>query len=485
MTTPETAVSLPPAEEIQTQSSNQVEKKSSWIRAVQNKLELKNHVIEVEVVNGSSTVEIPDDLIQNSVPLWDDFLEGKFLAPAPHVAKIHVIVNKIWPLGDKSIRIDVFSVSETTVKFRIKNAQTRGRVLRRGMWNIADIPMIVSKWSPIIEEAEPEITTIPMWVKLKNVPNKMYSWDGLAFIASTVEKPVRLHPETEQCTSFEEAKVFVNADMTKELPKVYRFKSKMGVDAQVEFVYPWLPSRCTICSKWGHMEKSCKQKGKSETQAKVLTIDTVKILSRADTILEEKQSVPATVSTKNLNMEEAQVSNTEDPLVENEKGNGKPEDGISSDPPTVIGDRVAAEEIWSIVSPAKSGRSTEKVPDTEKSVGSPSRFAVLHEMEGAEDRDDDINEEINTSGKNEESQYVEIEEEKEVEEEAKEEREEGELKHTVEVVDTKIQRGERAIRRPTPRLKKDSNRPEAGKEAPTIREPIPSVSGRRRNSRKP
>lgn len=46
-----------------------------------------------------------------SVPLWDDFLQGKFLDTAPHVAKIHIFVNKIWPLGDKNDRIDVFAVS--------------------------------------------------------------------------------------------------------------------------------------------------------------------------------------------------------------------------------------------------------------------------------------------------------------------------------------------------------------------------------------
>lgn len=56
------------------------------------------------------------------------------MSDAPHVAKIHVIVlNKIWLLGDKSIRIDVFAVNKTTVKFIIKDKATRLRVLRKGM----------------------------------------------------------------------------------------------------------------------------------------------------------------------------------------------------------------------------------------------------------------------------------------------------------------------------------------------------------------
>lgn len=158
-------------------------------------------------------------MIANFVPLWNDLLEGRFLEKTPHVARIHYIVNKIWPLGDKSIKMDVFEVFETTVKLRIKNADTRKRVLRRGMWKIANIPMVLSKWALEEEEAEfEEITTIPMWIIMKNVPHRMFSWKGLGFIASAVGKPKRLHPDTLLCNSFEETKVFVEANMTKELP---------------------------------------------------------------------------------------------------------------------------------------------------------------------------------------------------------------------------------------------------------------------------
>lgn len=169
-----------------------------------------------------------------------------------------MIVNKIWLLGDKSIRIiNVFAVNKTTVKFRIKDKATRLRVLRRGMSNIADIPLIISKWSPIAKQEEPEIKTIPMWITLKNVPHQIYSWSSIGFLASVVGKPIRLNPETELCSNFEEAKVFVEADMSKELPKMYWLRSKSEIDAEIEFAYPWLPPRCSLCSKWGHLVSSC------------------------------------------------------------------------------------------------------------------------------------------------------------------------------------------------------------------------------------
>lgn len=71
---------------------------------------------------------------------------------------------------------------------------------------------------------QPEIKIIPMWVTIKKVPYSMYSWKGLGFLASVVGEPKRLHPEIELCNNFEEAKVFVEADLSKELPKSHQFK---------------------------------------------------------------------------------------------------------------------------------------------------------------------------------------------------------------------------------------------------------------------
>ena len=85
---------------------------------------------------------------------------------------------------------------------------------------------------------------------VKNVPPKYFSWKVLSAITSPLGTPKKLHPDTEACKSFEEAKVFVEVDLTKKLPKFFAFKSEKGGDTTVEFVYPWLPPRCTDCSKW-------------------------------------------------------------------------------------------------------------------------------------------------------------------------------------------------------------------------------------------
>lgn len=86
-------------------------------------------------------------------------------------------------------------------------------------------------------------------------PNVFVGWDR--FLASPVGEPKCLHLDTAKCKRFDESKVFVEVVLSKELPKSFQFKSEKGVDAIVEYEYPWLPPRCGTCFKWGHLLEDC------------------------------------------------------------------------------------------------------------------------------------------------------------------------------------------------------------------------------------
>ncbi|XP_010513220.1 PREDICTED: uncharacterized protein LOC104789184 [Camelina sativa] len=237
--------------------------KRSWVSMVKDPARLEKVDLAVEDVDGMPTVQIPDSVFEGAQPLWEDFLIGKFLAKAPFIGGIHALVNKIWTLGDRSIKIEVYVVDHYTVGFRIQDTRTRERVLRRGMWNLCGVPVVITKWSPIVDTKQEELTKVPLWVIVKNIPPKYFSWKVLSAITSPLRVPQKLHSDTEACKSFEEAKVFVEVDLTKNLPKHMSFKSGKGGDTVVEFVYPWLPPRCITCSKWGHTNSDCLTKVKA------------------------------------------------------------------------------------------------------------------------------------------------------------------------------------------------------------------------------
>ena len=91
---------------------------------------------------------------------------------------------------------------------------------------------------------------------MKNVPLNRFSWQGISFVASPVGSPVRLHLETTQYLNMDVAKIFVKADLTKDLPKKMNFNIQ-GQDILVEYTYLGLPSKGIKCGKWGHTPKMC------------------------------------------------------------------------------------------------------------------------------------------------------------------------------------------------------------------------------------
>lgn len=69
--------------------------KGNWVRAVQGEQKgLMKYEVNVVMKDGVGSIMVPDE-VKDASPLWDEFLMGIFLDKAPHIAKVHAIVNKI------------------------------------------------------------------------------------------------------------------------------------------------------------------------------------------------------------------------------------------------------------------------------------------------------------------------------------------------------------------------------------------------------
>ena len=93
----------------------------SWVKVATNKKSLKKYEVEVSNKDGVHMVEIPDEVLENSTPLWEDFIVGKFLDLAPHVAKVHMVLNKIWKYGDPTAKIEVYEVNGKMMRFKVSS----------------------------------------------------------------------------------------------------------------------------------------------------------------------------------------------------------------------------------------------------------------------------------------------------------------------------------------------------------------------------
>ncbi|KAG2329568.1 hypothetical protein Bca4012_020878 [Brassica carinata] len=198
-------------------------------------------------VHGSvASVDLPEELLVNSKPLWSAYIVGHFMGDAPHIGKVCAIVNRICP---------------KTVLFRIDNPQLKARVLKRNFWHIADIPIVVQEWSPKTASARPDLTAVPLWVDLTGVPDHLFSQNGLTFFGDTIGRTVKLHPNTERCVRLDVARLLVVMNLEKPLPTTNTVR---GSGETLSVSYPWLPPRCLGCKQWGHTDKNCTKNKKSK-----------------------------------------------------------------------------------------------------------------------------------------------------------------------------------------------------------------------------
>lgn len=259
------------------------------------------------------------------------------------------IANKIWAFGDKSQKLDVYEMDEKTMRIRITSEKVRDKVVRRGMWNIAGVPMVVSKWSPVEEDST---ATLPLWVHLSNVPLSMYSWEGLSFITSAAGIPDHLHPETLACTNLETAKVFVKADLTKELPRRINFTIQ-GKETLIDFAYPWLPPRCVDCGKWGHYATFCKVNKKD-------TADQMKEVNTPKSMVQQTLEVTGSDGKENKKLEDKEKTNKK----EDEKESKEDMEGDQR-------------KEWETVSEVRRSPKPRELQFGQVTIVTPSRYAAL------------------------------------------------------------------------------------------------------------
>ncbi|GJS20322.1 reverse transcriptase domain-containing protein [Tanacetum coccineum] len=130
--------------------------------------------------------------------------------------------------------------------FKFETKGGMDQVLERGPWLIRNTPLILNKWSPNSSLKPDEVSKVPVWVKLYNVPVVAYSDDGLTFALCSFEIP---HADSELK---KEVRMAIPVDDDDD-----------GTDYTSEVIrveYEWTPPHCLDCKLFGHNSRKCPKK---------------------------------------------------------------------------------------------------------------------------------------------------------------------------------------------------------------------------------
>nr|GFA57251.1 zinc knuckle CX2CX4HX4C [Tanacetum cinerariifolium] len=139
-----------------------------------------------------------------------------------------------------------------------------------GPWLIRKSPIILKKWSMDTRLLKEELTRIPIWVKLHDVPIKVFEEDDISLIATFIGKPIMLDSYTSSMcndswgrSSFAQCLIKVNSEVDLVDVVTVGIPSLTGEGFTKETIrveYEWRPPKCDICKIFGHVHDHCPNK---------------------------------------------------------------------------------------------------------------------------------------------------------------------------------------------------------------------------------
>ncbi|GJV53841.1 RNA-directed DNA polymerase, eukaryota, reverse transcriptase zinc-binding domain protein [Tanacetum coccineum] len=232
-----------------------------------NKLKFKPTVINED---GNEFVVFDEDLVSKGSGRWRLTLCGYFVGCKMSTNELNYNLRRMW---SKYGLLDVKAHTNGNCFFKFRNEAGLNEVLEKGPWIVNNRPMFVQKWDPIIGMDKKEMSTIPIWAKLTNVPLEAWSNEGISALASRLGKPLIMdNMTTRMCKhgsgKMEYARVLVEFDVKKgfkdKIVIQYRNKeNEVKGSKTVNVEYLWKPDICSHCSVFGHDFNKCGKRPKT------------------------------------------------------------------------------------------------------------------------------------------------------------------------------------------------------------------------------
>ncbi|XP_022030851.1 uncharacterized protein LOC110931782 [Helianthus annuus] len=217
----------------------------------------------VERVEDADVV-IPREVVRQVQERFDNVLYGYFLGNRLPFPVVEYYVKNVWSkFGYSKLMMN----SDGFFFFKFDTKEGMAKVLEGGPWLIRKVPLFLNVWSPSVSLKKEGIKTVPVWVKMFNVPISVYTDDGLSLLASKIGNPKRLDGYTaDMCadswgrSSFARALIEIDADnelkdhIVVAIPKL---DDDGYVTERVKVEYEWQPHRCSVCCIFGHNDQTC------------------------------------------------------------------------------------------------------------------------------------------------------------------------------------------------------------------------------------
>jgi hypothetical protein len=172
--------------------------------------------VALQRVNGEIEVEIVDADVESEIHFWASSLIMYVLGGDLSMIAVKQFMTRNWNFVKLP---DMFYNEEGYFILRFHSITDKDVVLMQGPYTIRNMPMLLRDWKPDFSLKRDLLRTLPIWVKLPQLPLHLWGIQSLSKIGSAIGKPL----VTDECTAHKlrvsYARMLVEIDVTQDLPQ--------------------------------------------------------------------------------------------------------------------------------------------------------------------------------------------------------------------------------------------------------------------------
>ncbi|XP_020679054.1 uncharacterized protein LOC110097149 [Dendrobium catenatum] len=184
---------------------------------------------------------------------WKLCMVGYSIGRRPYYEALLSAVKKTWSLKGE---VQLLSLNDGFFLFRFSCVDDFESVWSRGVWFILGKPFVLQKWHPKFVPKKEDFASVPIWVKIHDLPLACWNSEGISRIASKIGISVAADSLTEQKTRLTYARICVLVDCHAAYPE----EIQVSLDGEVVCLrvqYEWHPSPCQHYKSLMHFSSSC------------------------------------------------------------------------------------------------------------------------------------------------------------------------------------------------------------------------------------
>ncbi|XP_020680859.1 uncharacterized protein LOC110098381, partial [Dendrobium catenatum] len=204
-------------------------------------------------VNPTKKLSFAASELTEGKDLWDLCLVGYSLGQRPYYERLLTTMNKAWKLKGS---FSLLSLADDFFLLKFTYSEDFDMIWSGGPWFLLGKPFFLQKWNSKFQPKRDEAASIPLWIKILNLPLALWTPSGISKIASYIGIPLYVDSLTAKRTRLTFARVCVQVDKNSVLPDEIPLEID-GDDLVLKVVYDWKPSKCDGCGSIIHPYALC------------------------------------------------------------------------------------------------------------------------------------------------------------------------------------------------------------------------------------